>query len=85
MLMYWGRGNSFFPDETALTIARHLAELGVTLVIGNHPSSVQDHAYFGRTLVLFSLGSLLSSDRVAAFCWKEVIKECNSHLLALLL
>ena len=71
MLMYWGRTNSYYPDETMLTIARHLAQLGVTMVIGYHPSVVQDHAYFGRTLVIFSLGKLLSSDKVAPYCWRQ--------------
>ena len=72
MLMYWGKENSFFPDETALSIARHLAELQVSVIIGYHPSVVQDHAYFGRTLVLFSLGKVVSSDEVASFCWQKV-------------
>ena len=71
MLMYWGRANSYYPDETMLTIARHLAQLGVTMVTGYHPSVVQDHAYFGRTLVIFSLGKLLSSDKVAPYCWRQ--------------
>ena len=71
VLMYWGRTNSYYPDEMMLTIARHLAQLGVTMVIGYHPSVLQDHAYFGKTLVIFSLGKLLSSDKVAPYCWRQ--------------
>lgn len=71
VVMYWGRTNSYYPDEMMLTIARHLAQLGVTMVIGYHPSVLQDHAYFGKTLVIFSLGKLLSSDKVAPYCWRQ--------------
>lgn len=73
VLMHWGRENSYYPDETMLTIARHLAQLGVTLIIGYHPSVVQDHAYFGRTFVIFSLGNLLSSNKVASYCWQQTV------------
>jgi poly-gamma-glutamate capsule biosynthesis protein CapA/YwtB (metallophosphatase superfamily) len=70
--MYWGLENSYFPDETALTIARQLALLGASAVIGNHPNAIQDHAYFGNTLVVFSPGRILSSTKVANYCWKKV-------------
>lgn len=69
--MYWGLENSYFPDETALTIARHLALLGVSAVLGDYPNAVQDHAYFGDTLVVFSAGKLLSSTK-SNYCWKKV-------------
>lgn len=72
--MYWGLENSYFPDETCLTVARQLAMLGVSAVLGDHPNAVQDHAYFGNTLVVFSLGKLLSSTKVANYCWNKVIK-----------
>lgn len=71
-MMYWGLETGYFPDETALTIARQLAMLGVTAVLGYHPSSVQNHVYFGDTLVIFSLGKSLSSDKVVNYCWKKV-------------
>ncbi len=72
MLMHWGSENSYYPEETALTIARQLASLGASAVLGHHPTAVHDHAYFGNTLVLFSLGKLLSSTREANYCWNKV-------------
>ena len=72
VLMYWGLETSYFPDETALTIARQLATLGVSAVIGHHPNSVQGHAYFGNTLVIFAVGKLLSSTKVTNYCCNEV-------------
>ncbi|KAL5463631.1 hypothetical protein EMCRGX_G032546 [Ephydatia muelleri] len=72
VLVYWGQEHSYFPDESELVIARQLAEYGVTLVIGYHPQGVQDHAYFGKTLVLFSLGNVLTSDEEGDFCWNKL-------------
>ncbi len=70
-MVAWGHGTGLFPDETCLTVARHLATLQVTAVLGYHPTAVQGHAYFGDTLVVFSLGKVLSSQEVAPFCWGQ--------------
>lgn len=74
VLMHWGLQTSYFPDEMALTVARQLATLGVSAVLGHHPNSIQDHAYFGNTLVIFSVGKFLSSTKVADYCWNKVNK-----------
>lgn len=40
--------------------------------MGSYTQNVpQDHAYFGNTLVLFSLGKLLSSEAVSSYCWLQ--------------
>lgn len=75
VIMYWGRDYSYFPDETALYAARHLAELGVNVVVGYHPHMLQDHAYFGNTLVIFSPGYFLSPDQLPHLCWERVRKK----------
>ena len=72
VLMYWGLETSYFPDEMALSVARQLAALGVSAVLGHHPNSVQGHAYFGDTLVVFSPGRLLSSTKATNYCWNRV-------------
>lgn len=71
VLLYWGQEHSYFPDESELVIARQLAEYRVTLIVGYQPQIVQDHAYFGKTLVLFSLGNVLTSDDESEFCWNR--------------
>lgn len=73
VLIRWGREGSYFPDETALVIARHLTLLGVTLIIGSHPHLQQNHAYFGDTLVLFSAGSFLRPTTDYQLCWQQVM------------
>ena len=74
VLLRWGRGGSYFPDETALVTARYLASLGVTLVIGDHPVLQQSHAYFEETLVVFSPGSFSRSpiSYSSQLCWTQV-------------
>ena len=71
VLVNWGSETSYYPEETALTIARQLATLGANAVLGHHPNMVHDHAYFGNTLVVFSLGKLLSSTRDSNYCWNK--------------
>ena len=72
VLMHWGQENSYFPEETALYAARHLSNLGVSLIIGYHPQLPQNHAYFWKTLVIFSPGNLLVPDDSATLCWERV-------------
>ena len=73
VMVYWGIAHSFFPDETALYVARHLAEFPeVSVIIGYHPQHVQGHAYFEKTLVLFSPGNFLIPDNSSSLCWKRV-------------
>lgn len=79
VLIRWGREGSYFPDETALVIARHLTLLGVTLIIGSHPHLQQNHAYFGDTLVLFSVGSFLRPTTDNQLCWQQVMLWPCSH------
>lgn len=72
VLMHWGSESSYHPEETVLTVARQLAGMGVSAVMGHHPNTLHDHAYFGNTLVVFSLGKLLSSTRASNYCWTKV-------------
>ena len=74
VLVYWGWRTSSFPDEMALPVARHLASLGVDVIVGYHPNGIQGHAYMGKTLILFSLGRVLSSDHIVSYCWNKVSK-----------
>ena len=83
VFVYWGREHSFFPDESVLYVARHLAEYPeVSVIIGHHPQHVQGHAYFGNTLVLFSPGKFIIPDNSSSLCWKRV---CLQILLAIII
>lgn len=65
-----------------LPVARHLASLGVDVITGYHPNGVQGHAYMGKTLVLFSLGHILSSDSLVSYCWNKVSTHNNNNILS---
>ena len=72
VLMNWGRDSGTYPDETSLAVARRTAQLGVNLIVGYGPNAVQDHAYFGSTLVIFSMGNVISFETTTTYCWKKV-------------
>lgn len=69
--MHWGSdtgGSSFNNQPTAeqKRLAQLLADLGVDVVIGHHPHVIQpicwlDGSGGGRTLVMYSLGNLIST------------------------
>ncbi|XP_064403038.1 uncharacterized protein LOC135348681 isoform X2 [Halichondria panicea] len=71
VLLSWGRDSGTYAGETVLPIIRKLAQLGVNVIVGYGPNAVQDHAYFGSTLVIFSMGNLLSYEPDTPYCWKK--------------
>lgn len=85
VLMYWGKSHSLSPSDHTLSVARHLSHLNVSLVLGDFPTLPQNHAYFKKTLIVFSPGQLILQER--DLCWqtysdglefKEDIPECNA-------
>lgn len=75
VLLSWGRDSGTYPDETVLAAARKVAQLGVNLIVGYGPNAVQDHAYFENTLVIFSMGNLMSFESNTPYCWMKQSKE----------
>ncbi len=61
--MHWGNEYTFTPSAAQREIARDLASWGVHLVIGHHPHVVQPVEMVDGTLVIFSLGNFLSSQK----------------------
>ncbi|NLK40190.1 MAG: CapA family protein [Clostridiales bacterium] len=63
--MHWGIENDFKPSSEQRRLARLLADNGVDVIIGHHPHVLQpiewlDRPDGERTLVIYSLGNLLS-------------------------
>ena len=62
--MHWGeeyqlgRTNSYQQNA-----AKYLSSLGVDVIIGTHPHVVQPVEYVGDTLVIYSLGNMVSNQR----------------------
>ena len=61
--MHWGDEYTHKPNDKQKRIAKYLSSLGVNLVIGCHPHVIQPVDYVGDTLVIYSLGNFISSQR----------------------
>ncbi|MDQ0875628.1 poly-gamma-glutamate capsule biosynthesis protein CapA/YwtB (metallophosphatase superfamily) [Paenibacillus sp. V4I3] len=82
--VHWGNEYERFPNKAQIGLAQKLADLGVHIVIGNHPHVLQPPAWVrgkngNETLVLYSLGNFLSGQselytKVGGMASIEVIK-----------
>lgn len=82
--MHWGQEYERFPNKTQIRLAQKLADLGVHIVIGNHPHVLQPPTWVkgvngNETLVLYSLGNFLSAQsklfsRVGGMAAIDVVK-----------
>ncbi len=61
--MHWGNEYTHTPTYEEKRIAQYLSSLGVNLIIGCHPHVIQPVDYIGDTLVIYSLGNFISSQR----------------------
>ncbi|RDU73841.1 CapA family protein [Helicobacter aurati] len=61
--MHWGIEYTFTPTQEQKEIATLLAELGVNIVIGNHPHVIQPIESINDCLVIYSLGNMLSGQQ----------------------
>lgn len=59
--MHWGIEYTHNPTETQNKQAQYLASLGVNIVIGNHPHCIQPIEWINNTLIIYSLGNLISN------------------------
>ncbi|MBD65836.1 MAG: hypothetical protein CME62_11560 [Halobacteriovoraceae bacterium] len=63
--LHWGWEHEFYPRQTQIELAHHLAELGIDLIIGHHPHVIQPTELYqtqrdSRRIVpiFYSLGNL---------------------------
>ena len=61
--MHWGDEYTHNPTTEQKRIAKYLSDLGVDLIIGTHPHVIQPVDYINDTLVIYSLGNFISSQR----------------------
>ncbi len=59
--MHWGREYHDIPSDEQRSIAHFLADLGVHIIIGNHPHVIQPIEWIKDTLVFYSLGNFISA------------------------
>ena len=61
--MHFGNEYSHTPSADQKKAANYLASLGVDIVIGHHPHVVQPIEFINDTLVVYSLGNVISAQR----------------------
>lgn len=61
--MHWGTEYSFGISERQKEIATYLASLNVDLIIGTHPHVVEPIEFIDDTMVIYSLGNVISAQR----------------------
>lgn len=59
--MHWGVEYTHTPTAYQLDMAQFLADNGVDIIIGAHPHVVMPVTWIGDTLVIYSLGNLVSA------------------------
>ena len=64
--MHWGQEYQFAPNDEQKELAQFLSDLGVDVIIGEHPHVIQPMDYVtgkngNKTLVIYSLGNFLSA------------------------
>ncbi len=59
--MHWGVEYTDEPTEYEKNMASYLASLGVDIIIGTHPHVIQPVTWIDKTLVIYSLGNLVSA------------------------
>lgn len=59
--MHWGQEYQTTPNDEQKEIAKYLADLGVDIVIGNHPHVLQPITKIDKTIVMYSLGNFISN------------------------
>ncbi len=89
--MHWGIEYTHTPTETQNKQAQYLASLGVDIIIGNHPHCIQPIEWINNTLVIYSLGNLISNQviltnrfgqkvAVGALASLNIVKTTNEDL-----
>ncbi len=59
--MHWGNEYVYEPSWYQQDAAQFLSEQGVDIIIGTHPHVIEPVEYVGNTLVIYSLGNLVSA------------------------
>jgi len=64
--MHWGIEKERYPNNSQIQLAKQLADMGVDIIIGNHPHVLQPPEWVkgnsgNKTFVIYSLGNFLSA------------------------
>ncbi|NQX58323.1 CapA family protein [Paenibacillus qinlingensis] len=87
--LHWGNEYERIPDVNQTTLAQKLANMGVHIIIGNHPHVLQPPAWVEgkqghRAFVVYSLGNFLSAQinlykQIGGMATIDVLKTTNRN------
>lgn len=63
--MHWGVEYTHTPSKEQEEIAKYLASLNVDIIIGHHPHVIQPIDFINNTMVIYSLGNFIASQKGA--------------------
>ena len=59
--MHWGEEYKELPNNYQKDMAKYLESIGVDVIIGTHPHVIEPIEWINNTLVIYSLGNLISA------------------------
>lgn len=68
LYIHWGFAGTHIPSPLQIKIAHKLCDLGVDVIIGNHPHVIQPIEYYKGKIISYSLGNFLFDS------WKKAKK-----------
>ncbi len=86
--MHWGNEYQFLPSKEQEEFAKFLAEQNVDIIIGNHPHVIQPIEWINNTLVIYSLGNMISAQkglerRIGMLVGIKIKKDSKTNLIKL--
>ncbi len=77
--MHWGEEYTHTPVPEQEEIAKYLASLKVDIVIGHHPHVIQPVEFIDNTMVIYSLGNFIASQKGAVEKHTGLMMSVNVH------
>ena len=77
---HWGTEGALYADASQKRQANLYAEAGADVIIGGHPHRLQGIAYYGETLVAYSLGNFWFSNGTLYTTVAQVVIQADGEL-----
>ena len=77
--MHWGEEYTHNPNSDQEEIAKYLSSLNVDIIIGHHPHVIQPVEFIGKTMVIYSLGNFIASQKGAVEKHTGLMMSVNVH------
>ena len=85
-MMHWGTEFTYDINNQQKELSKYLSDLGVDIIIGNHPHCSQTMEWINnnRTLCMYSLGNFVSADHIVDRTHQEFKNAYNVSMMVTL-